>query len=58
MIKMEIFFVAGSRGHPRKNPAETYGRAFCLKTKGAGPEWTMFRRDITHTGCAPVGSKK
>jgi len=52
--KMEIFLVAGSQMHPSQNPPETYGRVFCFKTAGTGPEWTMFRRDLTHHGCVPI----
>jgi outer membrane protein assembly factor BamB len=50
--KVEVFFVAGA-------PVDKfYGRAYCLKTKGKGPAWTMSRRDLRHTGCVPVTKSK
>jgi outer membrane protein assembly factor BamB len=50
---VEVFFVAGSTGHPG-----TFGRGFTLKTKGKGPPWKTFRRDLLHHGCVPIGKKE
>ena len=47
----DAFFVVGA-GSSKDRGKDNYGRAFVLKLKGSGPDWTTFRGNLRRTGAS------
>lgn len=52
---LDIFVIGGYAEYP--DIQKNYGRAYAISTEGkGGPDWLMFRRDLTRSACIPIST--